>query len=664
MKDSKKDFIVEAEEILENVNTSLFELQNEFNPDTLNAVFRAIHTLKGLSGLFGLRAITDLSHNLESLLDDMRMGKIDLSDDSINFIFKNVDILKGLIADVSEEKEIRDMSDAIEEIEAFRKAAGSRAYEPSLEDIGISQSVLKVLSEYEEHRLKSNLKEGKGLYFIKAVYELGDFAPKLESLSSSVKNIGEVIATLPVSENVPEGSIGFNLLVGSSTGIEEIQSKAGSATVTVVVEPKVYTEKKPTTPPETRKEVSLKSTTNTVRVDIGKLDRILDTISELVLAKGAVVRIGKELAEAYGYMPLTLDVHKISQTLERKLSELQGYILDLRMVPFSNIYTRLVQTVRRYTREIKKEINVELFGEDTKIDKQLAEEIVDPLIHIIRNAIDHGIESKEERKSKGKKEKGTVTIKAFPEGNKVIVLVQDDGAGIDKDKVFKKALENGLIEKDHELGEKEIFNLIFLPGLSTKQEASEVSGRGVGMDIVKEKITSLGGFIEIESEEGIGTTFYLTLPITLAIIKALIIRVATEHFAIPLTSISETFFVNANDIQTIEGREVINRRGELLPLLRVADVFNFAQEKKDEYFSVVVGLGTRRLGLLVDDLLEQTEVVIRPLGEHLKDIMGLAGAAEVGRHEIVLVLDVEAMMEKAFTKARGVYTTRSLGSNE
>ena len=272
------------------------------------------------------------------------------------------------------------------------------------------------------------------------------------------------------------------------------------------------------------------------------------------------------------------------------------------------------------------------------------------MIHLIRNSIDHGIEPKDKRLILGKKDRGTVTLKAFPEGNKVVIMVHDDGAGLDSDKILRKAIERQMVPENQALERKEIFDLIFIPGLSTKTEVSEVSGRGVGMDIVKEKITSLGGFVDIESEHGKGTTFNLTLPITLAIIKALIIQVASDRFAVPLTSVAETFFVEREKIQTIEGREVIERRGEMLPLLRVADVFKLEESLNDECFAVVVGFGSRRIGLLVDNLLEQTEVVIKPLGECLKNIRGLGGAAEIGRHEIILVLDVENMIEEAFTR--------------
>lgn len=670
MKTSKKDFIAESEEIIENVNSCLLELQSAFNSETLNSLFRAIHTMKGLSGLFGLKGITDLSHALESLLDDLRLDKVALTDDTINFIFGNIDILKKLITQIAEDKEIiedlpdggqdstsrDDVKAAIKEIESFREAGKSKSKDISIEDIGISPAILRVLSEYEEHRLKSNVKEGKKLYLVKVVFDMTSFAPGLEALNSNLKALGEVIATLPSSEGISEGSIGFNLLFGSHSKMDNIKSKAEFADIEMISPPKKTEDSKTIPSAPKALEMPLKSTTNIVRVDIGKLDRILNTVGELMLAKGAVARIGHELADSIGYTPLTIDIHKILQTLDRRLAELQYYILELRMIPFSQIFGRLTQVVRRYTREVGKEINLELFGEDTEIDKLLAEEIIDPLIHLVRNAIDHGIEMGDKRVALAKKKCGTVTLKAFSKGNNVVVMVQDDGAGLDTDKIFRKAVKDKLIAENQVLDRKEIFDLIFLPGLSTKEEASEVSGRGIGMSIVKERLASFGGFVEIESEKNVGTTYSLTLPITVAIIKALIIKVANERFAVPLTSISETCIVKPEKIQTIEGSEVIEVRGEMLPLLRVAQIFVFEEKPKDEYFAVIIGFGGRRLGLLVDNLLEQTEIVIKPLGEHLKNIRGLAGAAEIGRHEIILVLDVEAMMEEAFSKKKIIRT--------
>jgi two-component system chemotaxis sensor kinase CheA len=309
-------------------------------------------------------------------------------------------------------------------------------------------------------------------------------------------------------------------------------------------------------------------------------------------------------------------------------------------------------------REAAKEIDLEIFGEDTEIDKVIAEEIIDPLIHIIRNSIDHGIELKDERIACGKKERGTVTLKSFPKGNNVIITIRDDGAGLNLDKILKKGRERKLVPETQQFDSREIANLIFLPGLSTKESVSEVSGRGIGMNIVKEKITSLGGFIDIETVAGSGTTFTITLPITLAIIKAILIEVANEKFAIPLTSVSETFIVDTNKIQTIEGREVIETRGKMLPLLRIDRVFMLKEEPKEEYFGVIVGIGDRRIGLLIDNMLGQAEVVVKSLGRYFKNISGLAGAAEIGKHQVILVLDVEALMEEAFFSVKRLSAQR------
>ena len=336
-------------------------------------------------------------------------------------------------------------------------------------------------------------------------------------------------------------------------------------------------------PRQKSQETTLKSTTTTVRVDIEKLDRILNTIGELTLAKGAVKRISEELAESYGHSPLVADVNKISQTLERRLAELQSQVLEIRMVPIGQIFSRLAQVIRKYSRETEKRIELVMYGEDTEIDKYIAEEVIDPLMHLVRNAIDHGIESEEERKKNGKKESGTIILKASQRGNHVIIEVKDDGGGINVQRVKEKAIEKGLLDKSAELDEKELINFIFTPGFSTKEVVSEVSGRGVGMDVVKEKLAAIGGFAEIDTKIGRGTAVTLTIPITLAIIKALIVRVGTMKFGIPLTSISETLVITRGDIQTIEGNDVYNLRGEMLPITNIGRVFALTDEEPDRF---------------------------------------------------------------------------------
>lgn len=650
MKASKKEFIAETEDLLFECRQFILEIQDTFqtglNPDTINALFRAMHTLKGLSGLFGSKGITELSHALEALLDDIRLGKINVDEDAVSFLFKNLDILKAAIDGIKEDKE-RDLSKHVDEIKSFRSSMKENTSGPELKGI-IDEAILRVLSEYEEHRLKANLKDGSGIYLLKAIFDLATFDTSLEELTKKIKSVGELISTLPVSENVPDGFIGFNLMFSSNRPQAEINEET-SGEIDVVAQARQ-------SPPQPQKiqEQSIKSTTTTVRVDIDKLDRILNTIGELTLAKDAVKRIGSELTEVQRYSPIVRDVYKISQTLERQLAALQDEVLEIRMVPVGQLFSRLAQVIRRYSRETGKDIELAMFGEDTELDKSLAEEIIDPLMHLVRNSIDHGIEPAEKRRRKGKNEHGNIVLKAFQKGNYVVIEVIDDGRGIDIDKVRAKAVEKGLIEPDAVLDERELVNFIFSPGFSTKETATEISGRGVGMDVVKEKLAKLGGFSEVYTKKNEGTTFTLTLPITLAIIKALIVQVGEMKFAIPLTAISETIAVEQKDLQSVERREVFYLRGEMLPIMGVGHIFRIEAQRNDMSFAVVVGFGRRKLGVLVDEIIGQQEIVIKSLGEYFKGMGGFAGAAEIGRHEVILVLDVESIIEKSLIKNEGI----------
>ena len=659
MKSSKKEFIAEAEELIEESQRLTLEIQDTcsagVNPDTINALFRSMHTLKGVSGLFGLQNITSLSHALETLMDEVRLGKIELDGRVVSFLFKNLDILKKLVDTLSQTDEEADASAFIKDIESFRGSLqGKTGAAP--EESCIDESIMKVLSEYEEHRLKANIKGGKGIYLAKAVFSLDIFDTALADLTRVIKTKGELISTLPTSTDVPDGSIGFNLMFGSTGKLDQIKEEVPFEVV-VLIGPKEAEQPQQQPQPNqqsgVQQDTHLKSTTTTVRVDIEKLDRILNTVGELSLAKEAVKRIGTELVESFGQTSLVYDIHKISQTLERRLAELQDQVLEIRMVPIGQIFSRLAQVVRRYSREIDKQIDLIMYGEDTEIDKYLAEEIIDPLMHLVRNSLDHGIESPGVRKMKGKRESGTVVLKAYQKGNHVVIELKDDGAGIDLDRVRKKAIEKGLIREDAELSEGELIDIIFTPGFSTKDVVSEVSGRGVGMDVVREKLSALGGFAEVVTKKDAGTTFMLTLPITLAIIKALIVRVGGEKFAVPLTSMSETLIIEHKDIRTIEWKEVFYLRGEMLPMIRVSKFFRLPSDVSDRSFAVVVGFGERKVGLLVDELFGQHEIVIKSLSDYLKKLRGFAGAAEIGKHEVILVLDIESLIDESMVKQRG-----------
>jgi len=650
MKASKKEFIAETEDLLFECQQLILEIQDTYltsvNPDTINALFRSIHTLKGLSGLFAHQGLTEFSHALESLLDDIRLGKINVTEDVVAFLFSNIDILRSAVDAIKEDKE-KTLTEQINSIKTFREF--QKESESSLDIKGlIDDSILNVLSEYEEHRLKANIKNGTGIYLLRAIFELSTFDTSLEELTKKIKSQGELISTLPTSSDVPDGSIGFNLMFATSKPLNELIGQLGENLEVLVQARQIEPQ------PLKKQERSIKSVTTTVRVDIDKLDRILNTIGELTLAKDAVKRIAAEMSEAHRFSSFVRDVHKISQTLERKLTELQDEVLEIRMVPVGQIFSRLAQVIRRYSREIGKEINLDLYGEDTELDKSLAEEIVDPLMHLVRNSLDHGIESEENRKRKGKKEHGTIILRAFQRGNHVVIEVEDDGRGVDIEKVRKKAIEKKLIDPETEMEDREIVNIIFTPGFSTKDVVSEISGRGVGMDVVKEKLATMAGFIEVFTKKDKGTTFTLTLPITLAIIKALLVKVGTEKFAIPLTTISETIAIEHKDIQTIEWKDVYYSRGEMLPIMSVGKIFDISTVQSDSSFAVIVGFGKRKLGLLVDEIIGQHEIVIKSLGEYFKRLSGFAGAAEIGKHEVLLVLDVESMIEKSLMRQEGM----------
>jgi len=656
MKSSKKDFIVEAEELIEEAERLLLEVQETYatgiNPDTINALFRNIHTVKGISGLFGFKYIADFSHAFESLLDDVRMGRIEISEEVVRFLFSNIDLLKRMIEGIEEEKE-QDVSGYLKGIESFRKSLkGSGGDQEVQESLGqIDSSILKVLSEFEEHRLKTNIKEGRGIYLAKAVFSLADFDTSLNALTTLVKSQGEQISTLPTAADVPPDSIGFNILFGSTKPLKEL-TQAISFPVDELI--KHRAEPSPSSPPR-MPESSIRSGSTYVRVDIEKLDRILNTISELNLARSATNRIAAEMMDTFGHSALVSDIFKISQTFERRIADITEQVLEIRMIPIGQIFSRLGQVIRRYSRDSGKQIELALYGEDTEIDKYLAEEIIDPLMHIVRNAIDHGIETAEERKRAGKAEAGSIVLKAFQRGNHVVIEVGDDGSGIDLEQVRNTALGKGLITPGAELNDREILDFIFMPGFSTKSTVSEISGRGVGMDVVKEKVSSLGGFVDVETVKGKATTFVLTVPITLAILKALIVRIGPERFAIPLTSLSESLLIEHRSIQTIEGKEVYNLRGEMLPIVGIAKMFGLEADVAEKSYAVVVGYGERRIGLSVDELIGQHEIVIKSLGDYFRGMRGFAGAAEIGKHEVILVIDVESIIEEALSKQKVIH---------
>jgi two-component system, chemotaxis family, sensor kinase CheA len=660
---SIKEFLAEAEDILETANQALLAIENaqeegSSDPDRVNALFRAVHSFKGLAGMFGLKEPSELSHRLEFLLDELRLGKVGLGRDAIDVLVETVALLGRLVHQAGGKQPFENIHAALERIDGLiAKKPSSPTDRPLSELVGLDRGILQVLTEYEEHRLRECIRERKNLYMLRAEFDLSGFETGIKDLNALLKEHGEIICTLPTPGS--GAGIGFSIVLGSKENMKTVQSAITVPNVGVKTIAYAEAQKAGESRPGAE-AATLKSASSTVRVDIYKLDNLMNAVGEMHLIKNIVGRIARELRTMQGFMGLSVDLHKAQRGLERKLNDLQEGILEVRMVPIGQIFTRLSQVVRMYAREAGKEIDLELRGEETELDKLMIEDLADPLMHLVRNAIDHGIETPEERKRLGKPERGSVKLTAFPKGNHVVITIEDDGAGMDAERIAATAVEKGILAPDHGLDatadRREILDLIFLPGFTTRDTVTEISGRGVGMDVVKRNVSKLSGMIDIQTEPGAGTVFTLTLPITLAIIKALIAESGGRTFAIPLSSVLEIQQATSGKVETVEGREVMAVREDTVPLLRVTDVFHLPkQEERDTFYVILVGLAERRVGIIVDNLRDQQEIVIKPLGKRLADVPGVAGATELGdRRGVVLVLDVESLIEGAMKKTAGL----------
>jgi len=663
-----KEFLGEAEEIIESLNMDVVALgdaaeQGEVDPDLINRIFRGAHSIKGLSGMFGFEDISELAHHAEDLLDGLRLGRLALSRELIDVLFEVLETLFRLVHGKGEDQDFTlDLTPALGRIEGLRAGAGEKREDP-FEKYRIDRAILNVLTEYEEHRLRENLEKGRHLLRIVATLDLASFDQELAEITEILKRQGEVISTLPSTSDQPN-RIAFQILCGTAANIDQIAEAVASDSVSleVLVRGAISTHDRETGAGEEPHDLvepsgdieaigadgtTLRSISRTVRVDIDKLDTLMNIVGELVLSKAAIAAIGEQL-KANGHVAAAGDLAKATRILERRLDELQKGVMEVRMVPVAQLFEKMVRIVRRIAGEQGKKVGLELSGTETELDKLIVEDLSDPLMHLIRNAIDHGIESPEERQAAGKPEKAIISLKASQKGNHVVIEVRDDGRGIDLEKARQKGIRLGMISADVELSREAILELLFAPGFSTRDEVTDLSGRGVGLDVVKNNISALSGMIELNSELGEGTFFGITLPITLAIIKALIVQVGSKTYAIPINSVLETLMIDPGAIKTIERREVIELRETTLPLLRLANVFNvFESERDKQSFVAVVGLADKRMGIVVDDLLGQQDVVIKSLGNTLSFVRGIAGAADLGNQRTVLVLDVGGLMGEA-----------------
>jgi two-component system chemotaxis sensor kinase CheA len=653
---SKKDreFVSEAEEILERMRDDLADVADrqtaggEVDPDGVNRLFRSAHSLKALAGLFGFDPVRHLAHQLEDILDALRLGRVAFDPGSLGLIDDAVGVFASLLECVGDPAALESMGEAIDQLLA---RIGTASPQPAslpdpLADLDLDESLLRALTEYEEHRLRENLRRGRHIFVVEANLPILSFEEGLSQLGDGLRAVGEVLSTLPLGASerpLEEGAAVFD--TPGATLSPVVRATAGAAPRPLEA---VEADQTPAGEAEDPAPTSLRSISETVRVDVGKLDDLMNLVGELVVERGAFDDLIAALRSNASSARLAEDFAKAHKSLNRKLKDLQSAVLEVRMVPLRQVFDKVSRVVRGLRRNLDRDVRLEMRGADTELDKVIAEELVDPLMHVVRNALDHGIESPDVRRAAGKDAQGRIDIEAFQRGNHVVIEVSDDGAGIDVDRLCTRARELEIVPPDAELGSREAFDLIFAPGISTRSQVTDTSGRGVGMDVVRTNLSRLGGAVDVRSERGQGTTLSMTLPITLAIIQSLLIVVGRHRFAVPLNSVLETLIIDRGEIQRSQDRELLDLRGDALPLRRLAEELGISDAPLEEKpYVVVVGVGDHRIGLLVDRLDGQQDTVIKSIQGPVRAIRGIAGATEVGDRNPVLVIDVAAFVGDA-----------------
>ncbi|UOR29719.1 chemotaxis histidine kinase/response regulator CheAY2 [Helicobacter pylori] len=657
-----EDFLIEAFEMNEQLDQDLVEL--EHNPedlDLLNRIFRVAHTIKGSSSFLNLNILTHLTHNMEDVLNRARKGEIKITPDIMDVVLRSIDLMKTLLvtirdtgSDTNNGKE-NEIEEAVKQLQAITSQNLEGAKE------GTKEAPKKENEkEVKEEAKKENIKENQENKAKSPTAK--DFAsdnpladePDLDYTNMSVEEVEAEIERLLNKRQEADKE----RRAQKKQEAKPKQEVAPKTETPKTETPKTETPKAPKTETKTKAKADTEENKapsigveQTVRVDVRRLDHLMNLIGELVLGKNRLIRIYGDVEERYDGEKFLEELNQVVSSISAVTTDLQLAVMKTRMQPVGKVFNKFPRMVRDLSRELGKSIELIIEGEETELDKSIVEEIGDPLIHIIRNSCDHGIEPLEERRRLNKPETGKVQLSAYNEGNHIVIKISDDGKGLDPVMLKEKAVEKGVIsERDAEgMSDREAFNLIFKPGFSTAKVVSNVSGRGVGMDVVKTNIEKLNGIIEIDSEVGVGTTQKLKIPLTLAIIQALLVGVQEEYYAIPLSSVLETVRISQDEIYTVDGKSVLRLRDEVLSLVRLSDIFKVDAilESNSDVYVVIIGLADQKIGVIVDYLIGQEEVVIKSLGYYLKNTRGIAGATVRGDGKITLIVDVGAMMDMA-----------------
>ena len=638
-------FIEEAKEHIESLEENLVKLEKEpYNQDLIQAIFRSFHTIKGSSGSMGFQQMTELAHLLENLLDRVRRGEVSVSSSLIDLLLQGVDFLKRMLEEITKKGQEPDwnMEEIFSALQDFRG-------EKEKDDSGEYWLTVKLASDCSMKGVRAYLVisrlQDSGIEVVNTVPSLSD----LEG-----ENFGQSFDILVRTALPPEEVV---KIVGSVAEIERVEVKEGEKEEKNQIEEK---EEKNTIPPPGEQKI----TTNlkkTVRVDVERLDSLLNLVGELVIDRTRLEDIIQRLKDYQELVQFREILSDTTTHIGRVTNDLQMEIMKARMLPLAEVFNRFPRLIRDLARQSGKEIDFIIEGEETELDRSLLEEITDPLIHLLRNAVDHGIESREERINKGKPPQGKVILRAYQEENSVVIVVEDDGRGLDVEKIKDKVVGMGLVtpEEVSKMSEREIVDFIFYPGFSTSDEVTEVSGRGVGMDVVKRNIERVNGQVRVESQLGVGTTFYLRLPLTLAIIRALLVKVGESIYSIPLSDVVEIEKVEKKDTYWVNRVLTTLFRGKTLPLLWLEALldsrkYNFISEDEipEVLYTVVVSASSSLAGLVVDEVLGEQEIVIKSLGSYMRDVRGLGGATILGDGGISLIIDVASLLWK-FSRAGG-----------
>lgn len=644
-----EDFLIEAFEMNEQLDQDLVEL--EHNPedlDLLNRIFRVAHTIKGSSSFLNLNILTHLTHNMEDVLNRARKGEIKITPDIMDVVLRSIDLMKTLLvtirdtgSDTNNGKE-NEIEEAVKQLQAIT----SQNLEGAKETSGTKETPQKEAKEEAKEENKENKAKAPTAENLTSDNPLAD-EPDLDYANMSAE---EVEAEIERLLNKRQEADKERRAQKKQEAKQEVTPTKETPKTETPKAPKAETKAKAKADTEENKAPSI-GVEQTVRVDVRRLDHLMNLIGELVLGKNRLIRIYSDVEERYDGEKFLEELNQVVSSISAVTTDLQLAVMKTRMQPVGKVFNKFPRMVRDLSRELGKSIELIIEGEETELDKSIVEEIGDPLIHIIRNSCDHGIEPLEERRRLNKPETGKVQLSAYNEGNHIVIKISDDGKGLDPVMLKEKAVEKGVIsERDAEgMSDREAFNLIFKPGFSTAKVVSNVSGRGVGMDVVKTNIEKLNGIIEIDSEVGVGTTQKLKIPLTLAIIQALLVGVQEEYYAIPLSSVLETVRISQDEIYTVDGKSVLRLRDEVLSLVRLSDIFKVDAilESNSDVYVVIIGLADQKIGVIVDYLIGQEEVVIKSLGYYLKNTRGIAGATVRGDGKITLIVDVGAMMDMA-----------------